>query len=239
LAVPGFFYEMMFGMKGWGPFISPHINRWRPNPLILHREEAERSLWRMAKTLEQRPDVKFLMSDSWLNSAETARTSPHLAWMRAFFTEGGAYVVDMEAADKDSGFRDDNKRRNALYAAGCFHPRRTLALWARDDMLAWAALRLDLIDEDESACAARARRPRRFRVGSPKPARAAKHNSIFHLWNGMGLLSQNPIKYALLILIAPAVIAGIAASFIAWWCGPPVFLAAFIFAWVFQYYAFQ
>jgi hypothetical protein len=238
-AVPGFLFEVAFGLRGWGPLICPHINRWRPNPLFVRKVEVQRSLWRMAKTLEYRPDVKFLMSDSWLYSADVSQVSPHLAWLRAIYEEAGAYVVSMEPAHEDAGFMEASDTRAELYKAGAFNPRRTLVFWRKADMLAWAAQRMDLADEGECAPSLPPARFCSMRVRSPRPARAAKHNSPFHLWNGLGLLSRSPRVYVLLVLILPALLVAAAAGTIAWWAAVPSFAAAFIAVWLFQYYAFQ
>ena len=238
-AVPGFLLEVTFGLKGWGPLIWPHINLWRPNHLFIRKVEVERSLWRMAKTLEYRPDVKFLMVGAWFFSADVGQVAPHLAWMRKMYEDEGAYVVSMEPAHEDSGFKDGSPERAALYHAGVFNPRRTFVFWRREDMLAWAARRMDLADEGESAPPLPPARSRSIRIRSPRPARAAKHNSPLHLWNGLGLLSRRPRVYVLLVLILPALAVAAAASTIAWWAAVLAFLAALIAAWLFQYYTFQ
>jgi hypothetical protein len=237
-AIPGFLLEVAFGVKGLRAGISPHINLWRPNPLFLRKVEVERSLWRMAKTLEYRPDVKFLESMSWLFSSDVSKVSPHLAWLRTIYEEAGAYIISMEPAPEDSGFKEQSPKRAELYDAGTFIPRRTMVLWRRHDFLTWAAQRMDLADEGESPPLP-AVPSRSIRVRCPRPARAAKHNSPLHLWNGLGLLERRPRAYVLLVLILPALaIAGITGAF-AWWATVPGFAAGFVAAWLFQYYAFQ
>jgi hypothetical protein len=238
-AVPGFLVEVAFGLKGWGPFIWPHINLWRPNTLFVRKIEVERSLWRMAKTLEYRPDVKFLMVGSWLFSAEVSRVSPHLTWMRSIYEDAGAYVVEMGPAREDEGFMEGSPERARLYKAGSFNPRQTLIFWRREDMLAWAVQRMDIADECECAPLLPAARSRSIRVRSPRPPRAGKHNSPLLLWNGRSLLSRRPRVYVMLVLILPALVIAAVASTIALWAVAPVFLAAFIAAWLFQYYTFQ
>jgi hypothetical protein len=240
LAVPGFLYEMPLDLREWGSLILPHINRWRLNPLFVRKIGVERSLWRMAKTLEYRPDVKFLMSDSWIYSAELSEVSPHLGWLRALYQEAGAYIVDMEPAHEDAGFREQSPKRAELYDAGAFNPRRTMVLWRKNDMLTWAAQRMDLADEGERGPPLPAVPSRGIRLRSPRPARAAKHNSPIHLWNGIGLLSRRPRTYVLLVLILPAlVIAAVAGASASWWAAIPSFAVAFVAAWLLQYYAFQ
>jgi hypothetical protein len=238
-AMPGFLFEVTFGLKGWGPAILPHINRWRPNSLFVRKSEVERSLWLMAKTLEYRPDVKFLMSDSWIYSSDLGEVSPHLAWLRGIYQEAGAYIVSMEPAHEDAGFKEQSSKRAELYDAGAFIPRHTLVLWRRNDMLTWAVRRTDLAEEGESAPMLPVAPSRGIRIRSPRPARGAKHNSRLHLWNGSRLMSRRPRAYVLLVLILPALVIAAAASALGWWAAVPSFVAGFIAAWLFQYYAFQ
>jgi hypothetical protein len=110
-AVPGFLLEVGAGLKGCGPLIFPHINRWRPIPLIIRKVETERSLWRIAKTMEIRPEVKMLVCDSWLNCASVSEVAPHLSWLRGFYEDAGAYIVDMEPADEKSGYLELSHKR--------------------------------------------------------------------------------------------------------------------------------
>lgn len=141
--LPGLLREMA-ALGGFPPLLSPHLNYFRPNGMMVLEAEAERSYWRMARSLEFRPEIKGLVAYSWFFSPAVAEITPHLAWMRTFFTEKGAFCAEMERADPESGFLVGSAKRRQLYEAGQFHPRVTMLLWRRDDMLAWAASRPDL-----------------------------------------------------------------------------------------------
>ncbi len=240
-AVPGFIREIVFGVKGTGPIITPHINRWRDNPLIFSKGEVDRSLWRIAKTLEYRRDVKCMAGASWFYSAEVGKVTPHLAWMRDGVVEAGAYLIDMEPASEYAGFMEGDSRRRELYLAGEFCPRNTLVLWRRDFLLEWAAGRADLIDEgEEPVTPPTFPTARRATIRLPSPARAARHNGPFLLWDGLRLLQANSKAYIACVLLAPALTAAlISALTFAWWAAILLFAVTFVAAWVFQYYFFQ
>jgi hypothetical protein len=238
-AIPGFLREIHQGMGGWGPTVLPHINSGRPNQLILQEKEFERSLWRIAKTLEANPEIKGIESHSWLLSAPVGEYSPHLAWMRALYLDAGAYAVDMDPALVDSGFQIGSTKRRQLHQKGDFHPRETLVLWRRADMLAWAASRPDLADPGEEPPLAPAQTGRVVRIPSPSPSKPARHNSPLTLWDGAEMLKLKPKQYILLVILLPALMAPLAAASVAWWAAAPAFMVAFVGAWLFQYYFFQ
>jgi hypothetical protein len=240
LAAPGFLYKLLVECGGWGPTVAPHINSGRQNQLFLRREEFERSLWRIAKTLEFRPDVRALTTNSWLQSAVTAEQFPHLVWFRSFFLEEGAYVIDMEPAPGDAGFRTGSVKRKQMHDDGAFFPRDTLVVWPRQDMLAWAARHPELADPGEEPPQAPKSSGWRFRVKSPVPSKPAKHNSPLHLWSGVDMLAFRPMRYVLYVLLLPALAAALTASLaVTWWAAAPAFAAGLAAAWCFQYYFFQ
>ena len=158
--------------------------------------------------------------------------------MRAIYEEEGAYVVSMEPCREDAGFKDGSPKRTELFDAGAFNPRKPSCFGAGRHV-GVGHRRLDLADEGESPPPLRSARSIGFRVRSPRAARAAQHNSPLHLWNGLDLLIWRPRIYVLLVLVLPALIVSAAAGSVAWWAAVPVFLAAFIAAWIFQYYCFR
>jgi hypothetical protein len=240
LSLPEFLGEIYFGIGGWGPMLSPHVHTGRANQLVLQKKGFERSLWRMAKTVEMRPDMKGLITSSWLHSAQTAELTPHLSWMRSIFIEGGAYLIDLESSPEDGAFKTGSARRRRMNEEGVFYPRDTLVLWRRSDMLSWAARRDDLADPDDGPVTAPRQSNRKFRAAIPPPVRSGKHNSPVTLWDGRYLLKYKPKLYVLYVMLLPCLAAALLASLgIAWWVGAPAFLAAFIFMLIFQYYLFQ
>ncbi|MBY0430367.1 MAG: hypothetical protein K2Q10_04155, partial [Rhodospirillales bacterium] len=134
---PGLLWEVAQGFGAFSPLAAIHHNPWRANPLILG-SEANRSVWLIAKSLQRQPEVRGLIGRSWFYSSVVSEVSPHLAWLRGFFVENGAYVVEMEEAKPNAGFLIGSTRRRKLYEEGKFRPRVTLVLWRRADMLAWA-----------------------------------------------------------------------------------------------------
>ena len=138
LALPGLLREIVFGVGGFGSLVTPHVNYWRANPGLLFDKENERAFWRIAKTIEMQPEIKGVTALSWLNCREVATASPHLAFVREFYLDNGAYLVDMNVAPLDSGFRLGNEMRQNLYDQGKFRPRETMVLWRRAHILDWA-----------------------------------------------------------------------------------------------------
>lgn len=239
-ALPGLLYKVLVECGGWGPTVAPHINSGRANQLFLRKEEFERSLARIARALAMRPDVKALATNSWLLSAATAGKSPNLAWFRTFFAGQGAYLIDMEPAASDAGFRVGSVQRRRLHDSACFFPRDTLALWPRRDVLAWAAAHPDLADPDDDPVEPPRKRRLFYRVKSPSPRPEARRNARFRLWNGIEMLNFRPARYIALTLLLPSfALTLLAILTIGWQAAAPAFLAALTAAWLFQYYFFQ
>lgn len=239
LDLPGFFAELAFAVGGMGPVMSLHFHYARPNPLVAAQIEFERSLWRVAKAMDLDPRVKALISNSWFHSARVAETFPRLAWMRDVFTAGGAYAVDMEPGRaSDIGY--NSARRRQLHEEGKFLPRQTLILWPRDDFLRWAVSRPDLAAEGETPPAAPPLRRWHIRVPPPGPARAARHNSPLTLWDGMAAYARGPLRYVLLVLVLPALIAAVLAGLsLGWLAAVAAFALALAVAHSAQYFLSQ
>jgi hypothetical protein len=237
--LPGFVRQLLIVHRGIGPWVSPHINNGRPSHTLMLKARSLRSLWRIAKSLELNPDVKGLYAVSWFLSAEAGRVFPHIAWMRTMYTDEGAYAVDMEAAPGDSGLMVGSAQRQKLYEERKFNPRRSLVLWPREQLLAWAARHPELAgSEDDLVSEVALRGAKSSR--SPPPVRSGRHNSRIHLWNGHKLLDVSPIRYVARVLLAPAFIAAlVAATTVGWWAGLPAFALIFAAAWILQYYCFQ
>gem|GEM_PF-5592167 len=220
--------------QGLGPVVAPHVNHWRPNPLFVLKNENERSLRRIAMCMELRPDIGGLVADSWLYSADVGDEFPHLAWVRNFFIDNGAFLVDMETAAPDSGFLVGSARRRELWQEGKFRPRRTLVLWDRHSMLSWAAAQPEAtLDEDRQ----RAEKPGPIAVAPP---RHRLQNGRFPRLSADTLLRKHPKPYFALTLLAPSLAAALTASAHAGeWSVMPAFFGTFAFMWIFQYFILQ
>ena len=238
LALPGLLREIVFGVGGFGPLVTPHVNYWRANPGLLFDKENERAFWRIAKTIEMQPEIKGLTALSWLNCREVATASPHLAFVREFYLDNGAYLVDMNVAPLDSGFRLGNETRQSLYNQGKFRPRETLVLWRRAHILDWA--------RKYESVQGRGRASKSAPTSTDlKPYWRFDANKIvssgrFTLFNCEPLLTRRPRRYAALVFLLPCIIAAAAS---AWMLGisaiVPVTIGAVIIMWLLQYFCLQ
>jgi hypothetical protein len=135
--------------KGFGPVFFIHVNANRKNRHVLTEQEADRSYFRMARSIALQPEVKGLVASSWLNSPDTSSVSPHLEWMNRTFKDNGALVVTIGPADPDCGVLTRSPERKKGFEAGTFKPTVGLVIWPRDAMLAWAAAHPDFANVPE------------------------------------------------------------------------------------------
>ena len=222
--------------QGLGPVVAPHLSHWRANPLFVLKEENERSLRRIAKCMELQPDIGGLVADSWLYSADVGSEFPHLAWLRNFFLDHGAFLVEMETAAPDSGFLVGSAKRRQMWEQGRFRPRRTLVLWDRHSMLSWAAAQPEsIMTGDHDA-------PQHCSTGvscATAPRRRLQ-NGRFPWLSADTLLRKHPKPYIALTLVAPSLASALTATAHGGtWSAMPAFLATFAFMWVFQYFILQ
>jgi hypothetical protein len=146
LDLPGLLREIISGFGGLGPVAMPHLCYWRANPLFVLRKEQERALWRIAKSMEGDARIQGFVSSTWLYSRAVGEVSPHLGWLRKFFVDHGAYVIDAGPSLEEAGFLVGSASRRELYSQGSFQPRETLVLWRRSDIIAWASARAEFED---------------------------------------------------------------------------------------------
>ncbi len=247
--LPQLLMEIVEKYEGFGPFIRPHICRWRRNTFCLQKHQYERSLWLIAKTVAMQPAIKGLLTDSWLYSTEVGETSPHLAWFRDFYAERGGFIVEMELADPNAGFLVGSTARRRLYAEKKFHPRQTIILWSRERMLEWAAAHPELGEpetEDGSAFPPPPAPP--TAVSEPtdhlqRPIQASTRrlrSGQLTLIRATRFLEKCPRLYLSVILLAPALSAATCATLLVGvWAAIPTFTLAFTIMWLFQYFFLQ
>lgn len=252
LALPGLLHELTVGFGGRPPMAAAHLWSWRSNPFLVLPGEHERSLWRIARTLALRPEIGGLMADSWYQSAEAGRIFPHLAWVRRFFVEQEAFLVDLGPAPADSGFLTGSSKRRRLYHEGRFHPPRTLVLWRRAALLAWAEAHPHLGENQASGRV----RPATQRVRPPSPppdqptdqpaeadapdAAPTFLSRLRHCFDGRTLLDTRPKIYIAFTLLLPASLVSISVFLIKyWWASPPCFALTFLLMWIVQYFLLQ
>jgi len=136
---------------GFSPMFETHVNARRKNRLTLSEFEAKRSYLLIAKSLEQQPNVKGLYAESWLYCESTSRVSPHLAWLRDFFRENGAFIASTRPAPVNSGFLVGSRERRELYNKGLYAPRITYVIWPRGAILEWSRRYEASLSEESTA----------------------------------------------------------------------------------------
>lgn len=132
--------------RGRRPFFFHHIAWRRKNRLFLSQLEQNRSYFRIAQSLALHPEVKGILTESWLHSPETFRISPHLAWLNRPFLDHGGLVVEIGAASETSGVFTGSRERKRLYDEGKFRPTTAMAVWPRAAVLDWAMSHPELAD---------------------------------------------------------------------------------------------
>ena len=145
--LPGFIAAVLFELRGFAPAYFSHINPNRRNQGILLERESLRAYHRMARSMERQPEIKGLVTASWLHSPDTFAISPHLAWLNDVFLKNGGHVFPLGPADPGSGVLHRSPERQQAYDAGTFKPTEALIVWPRKAMLAWAAGREDLRED--------------------------------------------------------------------------------------------
>lgn len=100
----------------------------------------------MAQSLALHPEVKGILTESWLHSPETFRISPHLAWLNRPFLNHGGLVVEIGTASEASGVFTGSRERKRLYDEGKFRPTTAMAIWPRAAVLDWAMSHPELAD---------------------------------------------------------------------------------------------
>jgi hypothetical protein len=234
--------EIIYGFGGRRPVIIPHVDYWRANPLFLTQAEQERALRRIVGTVERQPMIKGLVSSSWLYCAEIGKSSPHLAWVRQFFLDNNAYIIDGGPTLIDAGFLLGSEKRRQLHAQGKLRPRETLVLWRRADMLAWATNYREAGRTGQSAGGSSLRNTAGLglRFNRDTDANRLPRSGRFTLIDCKRWLYYKPWRYIFTVLLLPAVCAAILVS-AAWTslAALPVFVAALFLMWLFQYFFLQ
>jgi hypothetical protein len=236
LALPGVVRQLAFEMGGLAPIAMPHLNYWRDNPLLMLRKEHDLSFWRIARSIERQPRIKGVVAASWLYSVEVGEVTPHLAWVRDFFLNAGAYLVDMDPAPVRSGFMIGSELRRRLYEEGKFHPRQTLVLWPRRKILAWA----DAISQTGDRSQFRGTAEKRFMPYWRSNANKILSSGQFTILNCECLATFAPRRYFRNVFILPCLLVGVAVAMaLGLWAVLPALMAAVVGIWLVQYFFLQ
>jgi hypothetical protein len=124
-------------MGGFAPAYVTHVVSPRSHLPVLLERESLRSYERMAASMELQPEIRGIVTSSWLHSEDTLAVSPHLRWMNRVFLENGGTVTHLGYAEPDAGFLVGSPERQRLYDEGKYRPRNALVIWPRRAVLAW------------------------------------------------------------------------------------------------------
>jgi hypothetical protein len=240
LALPGVVGEILGGMGGSGRIVMPHLNYWRANPMMLLKKENDRAHWRIAMSMERDPGIKGLISASWLYSVEVGRASPHIGWLRDFYRDNGAYLVDMEVAHVRAGYLVGSETRRHLHEAGKFRPRETAVLWSRAKMLAWA----HRYAEDRAVPRSPSRPGGKTRNRLEPNWQASANDTVssgqITIINCSPFLRRAPRRYIVTVFLIPSIIIAITVGAVfGYWAVVPATALGVIGIWLFQYFFLQ
>lgn len=146
-ALPRLLHAVTFELGGLGPAFFSHLNPNRRNQTVLLERESLRSYHRMARSMERQPQIRALITASWLHSPDTFVVSPHLKWLNEVFLQNGGYIVPLGRVDAGCGVLHRSPERKRAYDAGTFVPTEALVVWPRAAMLAWARGHEELRDD--------------------------------------------------------------------------------------------
>jgi hypothetical protein len=100
----------------------------------------ERCYLRIAELLVSDPGVLGVCGTSWWFDPQLEEVSPRIAFIRSLLESNGARVFNRdedEVATRSA--LANSKQRQEVYANGRYRPTDYLLVWARKDLLAWAA----------------------------------------------------------------------------------------------------
>jgi hypothetical protein len=127
----------VFEAGGFSPFYTQHTAPHRRS--LFSESERNRLLQRVAALLEQRPDVRGLVSTAWWNDPAVSRISPHLSYLRDWFERYGAgvFVIGTSADVVQDAITLSFERRRQV-ESGEYQPTAYLGLASRSQVLAFA-----------------------------------------------------------------------------------------------------
>jgi hypothetical protein len=128
---------LAFEVGGFKPFLRTHMADGLLRPAFIRDKDVNLSFYRMAAAAELQPDIKALMAESWLVSAETRRVSPHLDCLAHPWLEAGAIYTETGPAVAGQGFLVGNENRGKLYESGKYKPAIGVFICTRAQAIAW------------------------------------------------------------------------------------------------------
>ena len=96
---------------------------------------------RIAELLDRNPRIRGVVGVSWFFDPQLEAISPHLAYLRHIPLDGGA-VLQREGpgASHTARATETSRSRRAAFRRGDYLPTGYAIVWARGDLLRWAAL---------------------------------------------------------------------------------------------------
>jgi hypothetical protein len=131
-------------LGGFDPVAFTHLAFTQGRFPSFLEQDVRLSYLRVARSLALRPEIKAILTESWIYSKETHRVSPHLAWTTRMFEENGGLLTDLGKSAENAGFLVGSQQRTLLYKSGGYSPTEGVIIWPRRAALAWLARQPDV-----------------------------------------------------------------------------------------------
>lgn len=136
---------LLIRQRGLSPYYEMHMHSQDQHALREFSPEGWNNYYlRLAELLRRRKWIKGAFGTAWLYDPALADISPRLIYLRKGITENGGRLFRIGRAD-ENGIRDavlKSGTRRRLYEKGEYTPMEYLAVWPRQELLAWAEGRL-------------------------------------------------------------------------------------------------
>jgi len=94
---------------------------------------------RIARIMNDEPEVRGLYGGTWFFDPELERVSPRLTYLRRLPIKNGAMFARIPSTpDTYTNALQKSATRRQLYAAGQYEPRQYIMVWPRRSFLRWA-----------------------------------------------------------------------------------------------------
>jgi peptidoglycan/xylan/chitin deacetylase (PgdA/CDA1 family) len=133
-------------LGGFSPVAFTHLAFTQGRFPSFLEQEVKLSYLRIVRSLVLRPEIKAILTASWIYSQETHRVSPHLAWTTRMFEQNGGVLTDLGKSPPNAGFLVGSRERTLLYESGKYAPTEAVIVWPRRAALAWLARQADAND---------------------------------------------------------------------------------------------
>jgi len=125
-------------LRGFRPCFVMHVARRPRSRALVLEKEVNRSYYRMARSLELQPEMRALVAAAWFHDPRAEAHYPHLSALSRPYRENGGIIVPLGPASLDSGVLEGNAQRRRQVEAGELSYRVGLAIWPRNEAIAWA-----------------------------------------------------------------------------------------------------